>query len=64
MKTAKLANSYRVNDGKHFRLKDFDPLDTWALASVEEAKEQVQKTSNAWRSCKPCFMPRIDGRCC
>jgi PPK2 family polyphosphate:nucleotide phosphotransferase len=43
MKTAKLANSYRVNDGKHFRLKDFDPADTGHWHSVEEAKEQVQK---------------------
>ncbi|MFZ0421029.1 MAG: polyphosphate kinase 2 family protein [Candidatus Sulfotelmatobacter sp.] len=43
MKTAKLANSYRVNDGKHFRLKDFDPADTGHWHSVEEAKDQVQK---------------------
>jgi hypothetical protein len=25
MKTAKLAKSYRIDDGKHFRLKDFLP---------------------------------------
>jgi PPK2 family polyphosphate:nucleotide phosphotransferase len=43
MKTAKLANSYRVDDGKHFRLKDFDPADTGHWHSVEEAKDQVQK---------------------
>jgi len=43
MKTAKLAKSYRVDDGKNFRLKDFDPADTghWHLA--DEAKEQLQK---------------------
>jgi PPK2 family polyphosphate:nucleotide phosphotransferase len=43
MKTAKLEKSYRVDDGKHFRLKDFDPADTGHWDSVEEAKEHVQK---------------------
>src|SRR5260370_42539591 len=43
MKTAKLAKSYRIDDGKHFRLKDFDPSDTGHVLSVEEAKEQLQK---------------------
>jgi len=43
MKTAKLTKSYRVDDGRNFRLKDFDPADTghWHLA--DEAKEQLQK---------------------
>jgi PPK2 family polyphosphate:nucleotide phosphotransferase len=43
MKTAKLANSYRVDNGKHFRLKDVDAADTGHWHSVDEAKEQVQK---------------------
>ena len=43
MKTAKLAKSYRIDDGKHFRLKDFDPADTGQWKSVDEAKEHVQK---------------------
>ena len=43
MKTAKLAKSYRINDGKHFRLKDFDPADTGHLHSADHAKEHVQK---------------------
>jgi PPK2 family polyphosphate:nucleotide phosphotransferase len=43
MKTAKLAKSYRVDDGKHFKLKGFDPADTGHWHSVDEAKEQVQK---------------------
>ena len=43
MKTAKLAKSYRVDNGKHFRLKDFDPADTGHWHSVDEAKEQLQK---------------------
>ena len=43
MKTAKLAKSYRIDDGKHFRLKDFDPADTGHLHSEDEAKEHVQK---------------------
>jgi PPK2 family polyphosphate:nucleotide phosphotransferase len=43
MKTAKLAKSYRVDDGKHFRLKDFDPADTGSLRSEEHADEKLQK---------------------
>jgi len=43
MKTTKLAKSYRIDNGKHFRLKDFDPADTGDLHSVDEAKEHLQK---------------------
>ncbi|MGA3348435.1 MAG: polyphosphate kinase 2 family protein [Candidatus Sulfotelmatobacter sp.] len=43
MKTSKLARSYRVDSGKHFRLKDFDPGDTKHLKSADEAKEPLQK---------------------
>jgi len=43
MKPSKLAKSYRINDGKHFRLKDFDPADTAHWKSKEEAQEKVEK---------------------
>ena len=43
MKPFKLAKSYRIDDGKHFRLKDFDPADTGDFKSKEEADEQLQK---------------------
>jgi len=43
MKTAKLASTYRIDDGKHFRLKDFDPADTGHLHSEKEAGEQLMK---------------------
>ena len=43
MKNAKLAESYRIDDGKHFRLKDFDPADTGSLRSQEHADEKLQK---------------------
>jgi PPK2 family polyphosphate:nucleotide phosphotransferase len=43
MKTAKLARSYRIEDGKHFRLKDFDPADTGGIKSKEEVNEKLQK---------------------
>ncbi len=43
MKTAKQANAYRIEDGKHFRLKDIDPADTGHLHEEEEAKEHLQK---------------------
>jgi PPK2 family polyphosphate:nucleotide phosphotransferase len=43
MKTAKLAKSYRIDDGKHFRLKEFDPADTGRWDSQESAAEKLQK---------------------
>jgi len=43
MKTGKLANTFRVESGKHFRLKDFDPADTGHLKSKEHAEEALQK---------------------
>ncbi len=43
MKTSKLEKSYRVDDGKHFRLKDFDPADTSNWRSKEHAAAQLQK---------------------
>ncbi len=43
MKPAKLAKSYRIDDAKHFRLKDVDPADTGHWHSVDEAKDQLQK---------------------
>ncbi len=43
MKTAKLAKFYRIDDGKQFRLKDFDPADTGRWRSVEQAKEHLLK---------------------
>jgi PPK2 family polyphosphate:nucleotide phosphotransferase len=43
MKTGKLVKSYRVDEGKDFRLKDFDPADTGHWKSEDEAKEQLQK---------------------
>jgi PPK2 family polyphosphate:nucleotide phosphotransferase len=43
-KTFKLADAYRVNHGKSFRLKDFDPAATRGLHSREEAIEMVQQS--------------------
>jgi PPK2 family polyphosphate:nucleotide phosphotransferase len=43
MKTSKLAQAYRIDDGKHFRLKDFDPADTGHWHSVENAREALQE---------------------
>ncbi len=37
-----LADHYRVTDGHGFRLKDFDPADTWKLKSKEHAQELLQ----------------------
>jgi PPK2 family polyphosphate:nucleotide phosphotransferase len=43
MRTEKLAKKYRVDSGKHFRLKDFDPADTGHWESKELAQETLQK---------------------
>jgi PPK2 family polyphosphate:nucleotide phosphotransferase len=42
MKAAKLAKAYRVEHGKHFRMKDYDPVDT-ADWKEEQAAEALQK---------------------
>jgi PPK2 family polyphosphate:nucleotide phosphotransferase len=49
MKTSKLAKSYRIDNGKHFRLKDFNPADTGHWKSIDEAKEHVQKDIDRMR---------------
>jgi PPK2 family polyphosphate:nucleotide phosphotransferase len=43
MKTGKLAQKYLVDGGKKFRLKDFDPADTWQWKSKEQAGEALQE---------------------
>ncbi len=43
MKIDKLAKAYRVEGGKHFRLKDFDPADTGHWRSKEHAQEVLQQ---------------------
>ena len=43
MKTGKIANTFRVDSGKHFKLKDFDPADTGHWRSKEHAAEALQE---------------------
>jgi len=43
MKLGKMANTFRVDSGKHFRLKDFDPSDTGHWKSKENAAEALQE---------------------
>jgi PPK2 family polyphosphate:nucleotide phosphotransferase len=43
MKTEKLAKTYRVDSGKQFRLKDFDPADTRHWKSKEQAEEALRE---------------------
>jgi PPK2 family polyphosphate:nucleotide phosphotransferase len=43
MKTGKLADKFRVDSGKHFRLKDYDPADTGHWKSKEHAGEALQE---------------------
>ncbi|HEV2398856.1 MAG TPA: polyphosphate kinase 2 family protein [Candidatus Sulfotelmatobacter sp.] len=42
MKTAKLADTFRVNHGKHFRLKDYDPAYTGHWKSKEHAAQALE----------------------
>jgi PPK2 family polyphosphate:nucleotide phosphotransferase len=43
MKTDKLAKTYCVESGKHFRLKDYDPADTGHGRSKENAAEALEQ---------------------
>ena len=43
MNIGKRADRFRVNSGKHFRLKDFDPADTGHWKSEEHAQETLQE---------------------
>jgi PPK2 family polyphosphate:nucleotide phosphotransferase len=43
MKRAKFIKPFRVEHGKHFRLKDFDPGETHGLKSDEDATELLQR---------------------
>jgi PPK2 family polyphosphate:nucleotide phosphotransferase len=43
MKMGKIANTYCVESGKHFRLKDFDPADTAHWRSEEHAAEALEE---------------------
>src|SRR5260370_3667793 len=43
MKNEKLAKSYRIEDGKDFRLKDYDPADTDGWHAKERAEEALQQ---------------------
>ena len=43
MKIGKIADTFRVDNGKHFRLKDFDPADTGHWKSKEHAEETLRE---------------------
>ena len=43
MKLSKFAKPFLIEDGSHFRLKDFDPADTLGLKSKEHAKESLER---------------------
>jgi PPK2 family polyphosphate:nucleotide phosphotransferase len=42
-KLSKLAKTYRIEDGRHFRLKHFDPGDTGEFPSKEHAQEALDE---------------------
>jgi hypothetical protein len=41
---SKLAKAYRIDNGKRFRLKDFDPADTGKLRSREQAAAMLEQS--------------------
>lgn len=43
MNPEKLVKAYRIDQGKHFKLKDYDPADTGEWRSKEHAEEAIQE---------------------
>ena len=43
MKKSELAQRYRIDSGKKFRLADFEPADTWKLKSKEHAQKWLEE---------------------
>lgn len=43
MNTAKIAQKFRIDNGKHFRLKDYDPADTGNWKSKDHAAEALEQ---------------------
>jgi PPK2 family polyphosphate:nucleotide phosphotransferase len=48
-KPRNVSRSYRVNDGRGFRLKDFDPGDTGGIQSQEEARDLIESGLSSLR---------------
>ena len=44
-----VARRYRIESGKGFRLKDYDPADTWNLHSKSDAAEALKTDSASGR---------------
>jgi len=63
MKANKVANTYRVESGKHFRLKDFDPADTGHWRSKEHAAEALQQGIVRTAELRTSCMRRTTGLC-
>ena len=40
---AQISGRYRVTDGGSFRLKDFDPADTWKIKSKQHATDLLER---------------------
>src|SRR5437899_10057624 len=47
--TARLADQFRVNQGRSFRLKDYDPADTHGLLTKEKAPSVLQHSIELMR---------------
>src|SRR5579862_2740187 len=43
MKSREYVKPFRIVDGSHFRLKDFDPAETLGLKSKDHAKEALER---------------------
>ena len=62
-----LAEPFRINKGKNFRLKDVDPDDTLDFTKEADKPKPKKRWRRAWRlwpSCKTSYTPRTSGRCC
>ena len=66
-KLRSLATRYRIDHGKNFRLKDFDPGDTGGLAKEFKAESEAllqHSTRAAGRVAGQALCPGSVGRCC
>ena len=66
MKIDKLLKRYRIENGKHFRLKDHDPADTHGLGSElkPQAKELLANGVKELAACRTFWRRKTAGACC
>ena len=62
-KLGQLARPYRVEEGKHFRLGDFDPADTGTISSKRAAAELQRGVDELSHNALSKLMKKLHSRC-